>query len=76
MTFPSISPKYSMSDFEKAMRKGIKNVYPEIKINGCHFHFCQVCNTNDFYHKIYVIYDVIKIKIFLNYFRRYTKTRV
>lgn len=30
-----------MTDFEKAMRNGIRHVYPTIKMYTCWFHFCQ-----------------------------------
>lgn len=39
--FP-LNGKSIMSDFESAMRNGIRNVYPTIKLYTCWFHFCQV----------------------------------
>jgi hypothetical protein len=38
-----ITIESSMTDFEAAMRDGLKEVYPKIVINGCWFHYCQVC---------------------------------
>ena len=30
-----------MSDFEKALRNSISLVWPEAKVQGCYFHYCQ-----------------------------------
>lgn len=30
-----------MSDYERAMRNALRTVYPNCKIIGCWFHFCQ-----------------------------------
>lgn len=37
----SIEPGSIMADFEKAVRKAAKEVWPACKIEGCMFHFCQ-----------------------------------
>ena len=30
-----------MADYEKALRNGIHDVYPEVELHGCNFHYCQ-----------------------------------
>ena len=39
--FPHFKPPQMMSDFELAMRKGFKSVYPTAKVYGCRFHFSK-----------------------------------
>ena len=38
---PQFKPMASMSDWEPAPRKAFKEIYPQIKIYGCWFHFTQ-----------------------------------
>ena len=38
---PQIKPMASMSDWEPAPRNAFKEIYPQIKIYGCWFHFTQ-----------------------------------
>lgn len=39
-SFP-LNGKSIMTDFETAMRNALRNVYPNIELNTCWFHFCQ-----------------------------------
>lgn len=43
-TVKELRPLRSMSDYESAMRKALKSVYPRIQIGGCYFHHNQVVN--------------------------------
>ena len=36
---PQLQPTTSMSDWEAAPRKALKEVFPNIKLFGCRFHF-------------------------------------
>lgn len=36
-----LSPKYVVCDFELAFHKAMLSVFPQVKIVGCFFHFCQ-----------------------------------
>ena len=35
------SPQVIMSDFEKAIRNSLSQVFPSASVDGCYFHFCQ-----------------------------------
>jgi len=54
-----------MSDFEKAMRNGIKKVYPDAKILDCFFHFCKLLWTK-----------AKKIGLRKEHFRAYTRIMI
>ncbi|KAG5666169.1 hypothetical protein PVAND_017699 [Polypedilum vanderplanki] len=34
-------PRSAIADFESGIKKSLKNVWPEISILGCNFHYCQ-----------------------------------
>lgn len=34
-------PRFATSDFEQALRLALKNVWPQVTLIGCNFHFCQ-----------------------------------
>lgn len=38
---PNLNPKSIMTDFERSAINAFKYVFPNIKQNGCHFHFAQ-----------------------------------
>jgi hypothetical protein len=38
---PTLSPKSIMSDFEMGSTNAFKEVFPNLKQKGCHFHFSQ-----------------------------------
>lgn len=40
-TEPRLNPQYIMVDFERATMNAIRLVFPDAKISGCFFHFCQ-----------------------------------
>ncbi|XP_070504252.1 uncharacterized protein [Chironomus tepperi] len=35
------SPQTVSLDFEMAMRNAVRNIWPQINVSGCNFHFCQ-----------------------------------
>jgi len=37
----SLNPTLAMCDFEQALRGGIQNVFPQVKLGGCYFHFVK-----------------------------------
>lgn len=37
----SLTPTKVMSDYERAIRLAVKDVWPRSSISGCNFHFCQ-----------------------------------
>ncbi|XP_070072587.1 uncharacterized protein [Drosophila takahashii] len=41
-----LEPSKIITDYEAAMRKAIRNVYPTVKTVGCWFHFCQALRRN------------------------------
>ena len=41
LNVPDFQPSATMSDWEPAPRKAFKQVYPNIKLYGCWFHFTQ-----------------------------------
>lgn len=47
-TFPNLKPKSIMSDFEDAMRKSARKVFPDAQVIGCYFHYAQV--TKNFFY--------------------------
>lgn len=36
-----LKPKMFITDFEKALRNSLTKVFPEVRLKGCWFHFCQ-----------------------------------
>lgn len=36
-----LKPYLIITDFEKALRKSIKDVYPDVRLKGCWFHYCS-----------------------------------
>jgi transposase-like protein len=34
--------RYATTDFEIGMRNAIQSVYPDVQLQGCWFHYCQV----------------------------------
>ena len=38
---PQFQPRVCMSDWEAAPRNALRQIYPNVKINGCWFHFTQ-----------------------------------
>lgn len=43
-TFPNLQVNEVMRDFEKALQKAAKQVFPEAEVLGCNFHYAQVSN--------------------------------
>lgn len=39
---PGWDPEEFMTDFEKGLRKAIREVFPNATLNGCYFHYTQV----------------------------------
>ena len=39
---PTLQPSHVMTDFETALQKTIKIIFPEAAIHGCFFHHCHV----------------------------------
>lgn len=36
--------RFAMSDYELAMRNGLRSVVPSVDVNGCQFHYAQALN--------------------------------
>ena len=51
--FKDFNPKSSMTDFELALMNSIAKAFPGIRVTGCHFHFSQVCLTQNFLNYIH-----------------------
>lgn len=41
----SLQSNYFMSDYERALRNGFKNVSPATQLTACWFHFTQACKA-------------------------------
>ncbi|KAJ8685031.1 hypothetical protein QAD02_020824 [Eretmocerus hayati] len=39
--FPSLKPKFIMTDYEKGLRKSLRGIFKGVRLLGCWFHFCQ-----------------------------------
>lgn len=39
---PNFSPKVCISDYEKGLRRALRECFPRCKVLGCHFHYSQV----------------------------------
>jgi hypothetical protein len=44
--FPQFVPKTTMSDFESAITKSLQDVFPEVQICGCRFHYSKANHKN------------------------------
>ncbi|XP_071579336.1 uncharacterized protein [Temnothorax nylanderi] len=47
-----IAPDIAIADFEKAERKALQTVFPNVKVIGCFFHYSQALVHNTDKHKI------------------------
>ena len=41
-----LKPKEVICDFELAAINAVKQVFPNVVVKGCHFHFCQALKKN------------------------------
>lgn len=44
----NLSPSSIMADYEASLRFAIKQVYPEVDLRGCWFHFAQVSHYTQY----------------------------
>ncbi|XP_024891392.1 uncharacterized protein LOC112467143, partial [Temnothorax curvispinosus] len=47
-----IAPDIAIADFEKAERKALQTVFPNVQVHGCNFHYSQALVHNADKHKI------------------------
>lgn len=58
--YPQFSPKVAITDYEKGLRRALRECFKNTKVLGCHFHYSQVCSkyVNEKYLNFYISFCI------------------